>query len=197
MIRRVCLVLNAPSRSVYAAGLEAFVGILRFRKGPEDVPASSALLVAVVAGQVLLSLLTLSIPTESRVEHPLLMLALELAVVMAGVQFILRMARRPERYLQTMTAIFGVQLVIAPLLYGTSWVWITYQDDPVMQGPAQLISAVVAIWLLVINARILRSATGYPLLAYIFLFFGLQLAAGLVVLGFLPAAESAGPPAPT
>lgn len=173
------------------------VGILRFRNGPEDVPASRALLAVAVLGQVLLNLLMLSIPAESRVEHPLLMVALELGVMMVGVLFILRMARHPERYLQTMTAIFGVQLVIAPVIYAATWMLITYQNDPVMQGPAQLVSAAIAVWLLVINARILRSATDYPLVACIFLIIGLQLAILLVVLGFLPPGEPATTPAPT
>lgn len=183
--------MNAPSRSVYAAGLEAFVGILRLRKGPEDVPASRHLLAAVVLGQVLLSLLVAAIPAESRVEHPLLVVAVELGVVMGGVLLILRMARHPERYLQTMTAIFGVHLVIAPVLYGAAWMLITYQDDPAMRGPAQLVSAVVGVWQLVINARILRSATGFPLLACIFLFIGLQLATVVAALSVIPAGEVA------
>jgi phosphoglycerol transferase MdoB-like AlkP superfamily enzyme len=183
--------LNAPSRSVYAAGLEAFIGILRFRKGPEDVPASRALLVAVLLGQALISLLVISIPAESRVEHPVLMVALELGVVMLGVLFFLRMARHPERFQQTMTAIFGVQLVIAPLLYAAPWLLVTYQDDPVMQGPAQLFAAVVGVWQLVINARILRSATGFPLLACIFMFIGLQLATLVVLMSIVPTGDAA------
>lgn len=178
--------MNAPFRSTFAAAVEAFVGILRFRKGPEDVPASRPLLAGVVLGQVLLGLLLLAIPPESQVESPLVVVALELGVITLGVLFILRMAGFPERFTQTVTAIFGVQLVLAPLVYAARWLLVTYQADPVMQTPALFISAVIAVWLLVVTARILRSATGYPLFTCVFLVIGLQIATLLVVLGIFP-----------
>lgn len=187
--------MNAPSRSVFAAALEAFVGILRFRKGPEDVPASGGLLAAVLLGQVLLGLLVLSIPDQQRADSPLLAVALELGVMLLGVFLILRMAGFPERFLQTSTALFGVQLVIAPVLYAARWLLVTYQEDPVMQGPALLVSAVIAVWLLVVGARILRSATNYPMLACLFLLIGIQIATLLVVLSVFPPATDT--PAPT
>jgi len=187
--------LNVPSRPVFLAALEAFVGILRLRKGPEDVPASAGLLAAVLLGQVLLGLLVLSIPDQPQVDRPLLAVALELGVMLLGVLLVLRMAGFPERFLQTATAIFGVQLVLAPVLYAARWLLVTYQQDPVMQGPAVFVSAVLAVWLLVVGARILRAATNYPLLACVFLLIGMQIATLLVVLSVFPPAPDT--PAPT
>lgn len=188
--------MNAPFRSTLAQAIEAFVGILRFRKGPEDVPASRPLLAAVLLGQVLLGMLVLAIPPQAQTQSPLMVVALELGVITLGVLLILRMAGVPERFTQTITAIFGVQLVVAPLVYAARWLMVTYQNDPVMQAPALFITAVLGVWMLVVTARILRSATSYPLFTCVFLVIGLQIATLLVVLGFFPLPADGDAPAP-
>lgn len=144
------------------------------RKGPEDVPASTLLLAATLAGQILLGMLLFAIPSAEAQDTPKVLVLIELGLWMLGVMLVLRAAGRPERFTQTMTAIFGCQLVIAPLTYAARWLLITYQKDPVLQTPALFFTAVLAVWVLVVSGRILRSATGWSLFACIFLVIAIQ-----------------------
>src|SRR5688572_12211148 len=142
---------SSQSPSVFAAGVAACIGILRFRKGPEDVPASTTLLVAAVAGVVLLNLLMLAVPSPEAVGSPVLRLALELAIALLGVNLMLRAAGHAERFVQTVTAIFGCQLLLAPALLASGWIMVNYYDPDGDVQPVMLIPALVALYLLIVR----------------------------------------------
>lgn len=185
--------MNAPSRSLLAAAFEACVGIVRSRKGPEDVPASAALLVTVLAGTVLLGLASLAIPVPESRGNGIVLIALDIGLWLAGVRLILQVAKRPERFLQTVTAIFGCQLVLAPLLLGSNWMLITYIRQPGMGELAVMLSVAVMVWVMVITARILRSATGWAMISTVLLTFSIEAVKGVVYLGLYPPAPAVTP----
>jgi hypothetical protein len=75
---------------------------------------------------------------------------------------LLRLVRRPERYLQTASAVFGYQAVIAPLLISSMWLVGHFRDNAPVLFPLSLIGLAVFIWMLTINVRVLRSALEWP-----------------------------------
>lgn len=190
MICREPLRLNSPSRSIYVDGFETCVGIARFRKGPEDLPASTALLAAALGGAVLLRIALLAIPTgESRI-NPLVVMLLSLGFLLLCVFLALRAAGHPNRLVQTLTAIFGTQVVLAPVLFASNWMLLTYYEQPGIGGMARLFYVVVSVWALAILVRILRSATGWPLFACVLLALTIEVLTVLVALTLYPAEES-------
>jgi hypothetical protein len=74
---------------------------------------------------------------------------------------VLKLAGRPERFVQTVAAIFGLQTVLQPASVSATWLFLTYMKDPVWQAPVSLLLLVLAIWMLAVNTRILKSATGW------------------------------------
>ena len=92
--------------------LRLFGEIALSRKGPQDLPASPLLLALTVAAYAVVAFgvnLLLS-PAESW----RLQLLVEVAFTLAWYAVLLRAFGKPERFLQTATAMFGYQLVLAP-----------------------------------------------------------------------------------
>jgi len=177
--------LNVPSRSPFSEALQVCIGILRLRNGPEDLPASSLLLWAVLAGSVLLRLAMYSLPAPEPTpdQNLALIIALELGIHLACVMVALRAAGTPERFPQTVTALLGCQLVLAPALLGGRWLLINYYQSPGGMGAlSQLIFVAISVWLLIVTVRILRSATEWPTFACVMLALGIEM---LMTLGAL------------
>jgi hypothetical protein len=185
--------LNAPFRSILAAGIDAFVGIVRFRKGPEDVPVSRGLLAVVLAGAALLGLVQSSVPAPQAGGNPFVLIALDIGIWLASVRLVLLLAGAPERFLQTASAIYGCQLVLAPLLVASYWMLLTWYQHPGMGGLVSMFSAAVLVWLVLIIARVLRSATGWPLFATVLLTLAIEAAKVLTgILLYPPPPAAAG-----
>jgi hypothetical protein len=147
--------------------LRSFVDIARFRKGPEDLPVSRAVLGwCIVAGIVLRALISRSLPMPYK-GNVLAILGIDTATTLLFVALVLAAVRRPERYLQTASAIFGIQLVMLPVIVAASWLLSAFQSDPFWSVPVLALTVAVDVWGLVIVARILRSATDWSLAACI------------------------------
>jgi len=178
--------LNVPSRPLFIQALDTAVGILRLRKGPEDMPAAPALLWLMLLGGVLLRAAAHAMPAPESTGNPAVLMALELGITLGGVMFALRAAGYPERFTQTATSILAVQLVMAPALLATRWLLLTYYETSGMGGLAQLLYVIVAVWLLVATVRILRSATGWPLFGCVVLALGIEMITVIAALALYP-----------
>jgi hypothetical protein len=148
-----------------ARAFRTYLDIVLFRRGPEDLPVSQTLLFLTIAANVLLGLAfdaLLPLPEYNRIP-----LAVAEAVVTAGWYWaLLQLARKPERFLQTASAIFGISIVLLPLYTFAKWLTLGHKPDdmpPLVMGVALL----VQVWVLAINSRILQSATQWPLAACI------------------------------
>jgi hypothetical protein len=143
-----------------AALLRFFVELAMLRRGPQDLPPSTALL-------VLLALLSVAVGTVNGAElfggvriafaANLLDLVLSLVLVFA----LLQIKGRLARWLQTMTAFLGLG-VLAGL------VMLLLRSPAEALGVAQLatfIDLILAIWLHVALGSVLRHALDIPLLA--------------------------------
>ena len=115
------------------------------------------------------------------------LIGIDIGVTLFWYWMLLRIARKPERYLQTVTGILGFQLVLAPVLIASGWAFLKYQADPTWQLPVALLRLVVEVWALVILSRILRSATGWPMAGCVALSIAQELITLLLVSAVVPA----------
>ncbi len=193
--------MNDSPRSPFTTAVATAVDILRFRKGPEDMPASTALLWAAVVGGIVVRLIgqaTISRAAEAPdVGNPLVLMAIELGVPLLCLGFALRAAGHPARFTQTATALLMCQLVMAPALLATRWLLVNYFDQPGAGSVARLLFFAVAVWLMAATVRIFRSATGWPVLGCVVFALGIEVLSLAVMLAIYPAAlEGAAAAAP-
>jgi len=163
------------------------------RRGPEDLPASLKLLVVVVLlsivpDAVLLAILPASVSFQG---SGAALIAIGIFATLFWFGLVLRVAGKSERSLQTLTAVFGFQLVLAPALVFSGWFLATYSQDPTWQFPAAMLRLVVEVWALVVLARILRSATEWPMFACVMLAVANELLALLLVASLFPQPDAA------
>ena len=150
------------------------------------MPASGALLRAVIVGAVLMRIAAHAIPAPDSTGNPAVLIALELGILLLGLKLALRAAGHEARFTQTATSILGCQLVMAPALLASRWLLLTYFEQPGMGSLARLLFVAVAVWLLVVTVRILRSATGWPVFATVVLVLGIEVVTMLLVMMLYP-----------
>jgi hypothetical protein len=182
---------NTPSWS--SGGLlRQFVDIAVLKRGPEDLPASQGVLAATVGACVVISLLAGALLPPQPGE-PLILLALDTVIMLLWVWVLVKLARRPERFLQTATGLFGVQLVLSPLFAAALWVFLRAEGDQGQQLPGALLILALGVWALVASARILKAATGWPMFSCIALVLAQALLTrGLLLMLYPEAATAAG-----
>lgn len=178
------------SNGVLADAVRTFLDIARLKSGPEDLPAMGSVLGMTVLAYVLASLAFGALLPSEPGSHTVALLVVDTALMLAWVRGMLVIARKPERYLQTTTAVFGFQLVLTPLFALAMAFFLRVRDDPAWQVPASLAIMVLGIWALVINTRIFRSATGWSTLWCVVLVIGQALVARVLIMGLFP--EAAG-----
>jgi cytochrome bd-type quinol oxidase subunit 2 len=160
--------------------LRQFVDITLLKRGPDDLPASTGVLAATVGACAAVNLLAGGL-LPPQPGQPLVLLAIDTLMMLLWVWLLLKLARKPERFLQTATGMFGVQLLLAPLFAVALWVFLRAKDDQGMQLPGAVLILALGLWALVVTARILKSATGWPTFACI----ALVLAQALVTRGLV------------
>ncbi len=94
-------------------------------------------------------------------DHSIALLLLDLVVLLLWGRVVLQAAGRAERFLQTMTAVFGCQFILQPLLAPAAWAVSFYGEDSAWSLPAALVFTALGVWGLVALTRVLRSATGW------------------------------------
>jgi len=167
------------SKPAHALGALArlYFDIAIWRRGPADVPGVPAVLWLTVAAYVAVTAL-LSFALRMRGSWPR-ELAVDVAYMLVWVWLLLRAAGRRERVLQTAAALFGFQLVLAPLMVGIS----VAVPGSAAAGGLQLLPWIATLlvigWIVLATAHILRAALEWPLAACVplalFLFLAEQL----------------------
>ena len=145
-----------------------YTQIALLRRGPQDLPASMFLLVLTILGYLAINLLMdgLAPPPEPAAARAAdsgarsfpIQLLLDTAFTLVWYAVLLRLARRPERTLQTSTAVFGFQIVLTPLLFIASWLWVRFAQDPGLKVPTQLFGILVLMWIIAANSHIVKAA---------------------------------------
>jgi hypothetical protein len=136
--------------------LQLFAQISLMRRGPQDLPASGLLLICAIAAYAAVNCLVSSLFPPAG-NWPALLLV-DIGFLLLWNALLLRAVRRPERTLQTLTAVFGYQLVLAPLLVVLQWLTERFHGDPVWEALLGAAGLVFVVWLLAANARIISAA---------------------------------------
>jgi hypothetical protein len=178
--------LSEKPRPALSEILQVLVDITRMKRGPEDLPVSTGLLAMLVLASIASDALLLNILPQPLEGNAAVLIAIGLGVMFGWTLLVLQVAGKPERYIQTMTAIFGFQLVMAPALIFSGWFIVTYQTDPTWQVPALGLRLIVGTWALVVLARILRSATEWPMFACVMLAMTTELLAYMILAILFP-----------
>jgi hypothetical protein len=136
--------------------LELFAQLLLLRRGPQHLPASGLLLLLTVAAYVVVNCVACSMLPPAG-NWPALLIV-DVGFLLLWNAALLRLAGRPERILQTTTAVFGFQTLLAPLLVAWGWLWQRSHGDPNWQTPLLIVGYGLLVWQIAINSRIIRAA---------------------------------------
>jgi hypothetical protein len=167
--------------------LALFAQIAVSRKGPQDLPASYMVLVLTVAGYFLIRFLVSSVmpPTAQWRSH----LLIEIAFTLAWYAVLLKTVGKPERFVQTATAIFGYELVLTPMFVATIYLSQQVKPEDVLYFPIAIVALALAIWLIRAGSYVLKAALEIPIAACVFLTI-LQIFAGELLMRALSATSS-------
>lgn len=134
-----------------------YAQIALLRKRPQDVPASMALLVATVLAYIVVNLAVSAVlPPITGPWMQILMVDVVFTIVWYAV--LLRVARKPERFVQTTTAVFGYQIVLAPLSIASGWLIRRFGEDAAWQFPLGLLFIVMLVWTVAVNSHVVKEA---------------------------------------
>jgi hypothetical protein len=135
-----------------------YAQIALLRRGPQDVPASMLLLVITVSAYFCVNaLVTLLLPALG--EPWFLMLAVDVLFTLTWYSVLLHLLRKPERFLQTATAVFGFRAVMSPFLIVSAWLLRRLiSEDAVWQFPLAMLYVAIVVWMIAANSQILKVA---------------------------------------
>jgi hypothetical protein len=166
--------------------LRLFVQIALLRRGPQDLPASPTLLAVTAGTYFAVNYLVYSMlpdVTQPWRQH----LISEVVYTLVSIGIILRIAGRPERYLQTVTAIFGYLIVLSPLTLCAGWLLDRYENVPNVQFPVALFGLMLFVWMIAVGQQVLKAALELSTLASVVLVILWVFTGQLLILYLFPA----------
>jgi len=162
-----------------------FTQIAVWRRGPQDVPASVLLLALTIVGYFAINF-AVSTLLPPFAGPWLAHLCIDVAFTFAWYAALLRLARRPERFLQTATAVYGFQAVLSPLLIASVWLTRRFAQDSVGQLLATSMSLAILIWIITANSHVVKASLEWSMPASVVLVILQTLAGNLLVLALFP-----------
>jgi hypothetical protein len=164
--------------------IRLFWQIAVLRRGPQDLPASTLLLVLTVIGYLAVNVVICSVlPPVGRWRQLLLVDSMFMLVWYAA---LLRLLGRPERILQTTTAVFGFQAVMTPLLIASEWLMGRFGEDSTWHVPITCAWLLLLVWVIAANSYIVRAALEWSAASSVALVILQTLASGLLQLALFP-----------
>jgi hypothetical protein len=162
-----------------------FVQIALMRKGPQDLPNSAVLLALTAAANFTVNVLvSAALPP---IAGPWFMqLIVDVVFTFAWYALLLKILQRPERFVQTTTAVFGYQAVLSPLWIGAVWLIRQFADDDTWQFPIAVVGLAIVVWMVAANARILKSALEWAMPACVALVILQELAEQFLLIYVFP-----------
>jgi hypothetical protein len=156
-----------------------FTQIALLRRGPQDLPASALLLGLTLAGYLGVNVVVSALlPPVS--DWPLQLLV-DTLFMLAWYVALLRLVGRPERILQTSTAVFGLQAVLSPPLIASAWLMRRFGEQTLWQLPIAFVGLLLLVWLVAANGHVVKAALGWSVTPSIMLVI-LQIFCGQVLL---------------
>ena len=138
--------------------LKAFLDIVLWRRGPQDLPASRLLLWLTAAAYVAVSIAQLTLLEEPAAAW-LVFVALDPVLLTAGVYLLLQLFGKTDRFLQTATAVLGTGVVLGLCMFlPVQWL-LTQAAVPPESTAAGLIALGMVVIFALVTGRILKLAT--------------------------------------
>jgi hypothetical protein len=170
--------LAAPEVLAVLVIINFFIELALLRRAPQDMPPSSALfLLAIVAG--VSSGFLLALTAGAGLVLGLLQSLLDLALMLGALSLALRWMGRRERYLQTATALVGVDTLISLMALLPVGLARPTDADSALLALAGLLFLLLVAWSVLATGHILRHAFGLTLAQ------GAAIAVGFDVLSFV------------
>ena len=164
--------------------IRLYAQIALLRRGPQDLPASPLLLVLTVGAFLAVNFVVSSLlPPDSRWREVLVVATL---FTLLWYVLLLRLAGRPERTLQTTTAVFGFQTVLTPLVIGCGWLARRYSPDSAWQVPIMCVVLLLYAWVIAANSYIVRAALEWSATSSVVLVILQTAAGGLLLVALFP-----------
>jgi hypothetical protein len=164
--------------------IRLYAQIALLRRGPQDLPASPLLLALTVGAFLAVNFVVSSaLPPESRWRESLLVATL---FTLLWYVLLLRLAGRRERTLQTTTAVFGFQTVLAPLVIGCGWLIRRFGEGSPWQLPVICAGLLVFAWVIAANSYIVKVALEWSVSSSVVLVILETLVGWLLQLALLP-----------
>ena len=138
--------------------LKAFLDIVLWRRGPQDLPASRLLFWLTAGAYVAVSIAQLAMLDEPPAAW-LVYVFVDPVLLTGGVYLLLRLFGKADRFLQTATAVLGTGVVLGIALFvPVEWVITTTGISPESTVAGMIALAMVVAFALV-TGRILKLAT--------------------------------------
>jgi hypothetical protein len=164
--------------------IRLFVQIALLKRGPQDVPASPLLLALTVCGFLAASAVVSGLLPPGPGWAPQLLV--ETLFTLGWYAALLQLVGRSERFLQTATAVFGLRLVLAPLIIASQWLMRRFMQDTTWQLPIAVAGLALVIWLIAANSHVVKAALDWTSAASVVLVI-LQIVSGeLLLLALFP-----------
>jgi hypothetical protein len=163
--------------------LVGLIDIILLRRGPDALPTSQALLALTVGASAAISaFVSAKLASEAAKAWPVV-LALSIAFVLGWYYVTLKRAKKPERFVQTMTAMFGVNALTTPIIVPLLGSFMSQAQNPAAAqapvqtpGPLVLVALVISVWVIAVNVHIVRSALEWTIPAALGFFVAQNLA---------------------
>ena len=164
--------------------IRLFTQIALLRRGPQDVPASPLLLVLTVCGYLGVNLLLGAVlPPEAHWQAKLL---IDTLFTLIWYIALLQLLRRPERILQTATALFGFQAVLSPLIVASEWLVRRFSEDSPWQIPCMCGLLLLFAWVIAANSHVVKAALEWSATSSVALVILQTLVGGLLLVALFP-----------
>jgi hypothetical protein len=138
--------------------LRIFVDIVLWRRGPQDLPASSLLLAMSIAAYVAVSVVQLALLGETAVTW-FFFVVVDPLLLAGWVWLVLKLFGHAERFGQTAAAVFGTGAVLGLFLYLPLQFIVTGLGQAPSSGLAQAFALLLVIVFALVTGRIIKLAT--------------------------------------
>lgn len=136
---------------------QLYAQIALLRRGPQDLPAAPVVLGLTILAYFGIKLVLNWLLPQAAGEWVALQVA-DILFTLVWYALLLRLVRKPERFLQTATAIFGYQAILAPVSISTGWLVRRFGEQQAWQFPLGIVSLIVIVWMIAINSHVLKAA---------------------------------------
>jgi len=162
-----------------------YARIALLRSGPQDVPASALLLALTTLAYALANATGNWLVPPKDAPWPA-MLAVDVTFTLCWYGLLLRVVRKPERFLQTTTAVFGLRTLVAPLVIASGALLRRFGEAGMWQLPVWALSMALAVWVIAANSHVLKAALEWTIPACVGLVILEMIGNELLQLSLLP-----------